>query len=63
VRGDPPVDLAALAQAAVDLGRFAAAHRDRIASIDVNPWIAGARNEGGWAVDAVVERAGGTSDE
>jgi acetate---CoA ligase (ADP-forming) len=57
------VELAALARAAVDLGRFAAAHRDAIASIDVNPWIAGARGEGGWAVDAVVERAKGTNDE
>jgi acetate---CoA ligase (ADP-forming) len=63
VRGDPPVDVAALAQAAVDLGRYAATHRQAIASIDVNPWIAGARGEGGWAVDAVVERAKGVSDE
>lgn len=63
VRGEPPVDIGALARAAVDLGRFAAAHRDAIASIDVNPWIAGARGEGGWAVDAVVERAKGISDE
>jgi acetate---CoA ligase (ADP-forming) len=63
VRGDPPVELAALARAAVDLGRFAAAHRDAIASIDVNPWIAGARGEGGWDVDAVVERAKGENDE
>jgi acetate---CoA ligase (ADP-forming) len=63
VRGEPPVDLAALARAAVDLGRFAATNRGAIASIDVNPWIAGARGEGGWAVDAVVERAKGTSDE
>jgi acetate---CoA ligase (ADP-forming) len=58
VRGEPPVDLQAVAQAAVALGRLAAANAAAIASIDVNPLIAGARGEGGWAVDAVIERAG-----
>ena len=58
LRGEPPVDLQAVAQAAVALGRFAAANAASIASIDVNPLIAAAQGEGGWAVDAVVERTG-----
>jgi acyl-CoA synthetase (NDP forming) len=62
VRGEPPVDLQAVAAAAVALARFAAAHSASIASIDVNPWIAGARGEGGWAVDAVVEGTGVVHD-
>jgi acetate---CoA ligase (ADP-forming) len=57
VRGEPAVDMPAVAQAAVLLGRFAAANAGSIASIDVNPFIAGARGEGGWAVDGVIERA------
>jgi len=40
----------------VALGRYAAEHADRIASIDLNPLIAGAAGQGGWAVDAVIER-------
>ncbi|MDB5954598.1 acetate--CoA ligase family protein [Ramlibacter sp.] len=56
VRGEPPVDLQVVARAAVALGRFAAAHAEEIESIDVNPLIAGASGEGGWAVDAVIER-------
>lgn len=56
VRGEPPVDLEVVAAAAVALGRFAAAHSQDIASIDLNPLIAGAAGEGGWAVDAVIER-------
>ena len=56
VRGEPPVDLQVVARAAVALGRYAAEHADRIASIDLNPLIAGAAGQGGWAVDAVIER-------
>jgi acetate---CoA ligase (ADP-forming) len=56
VRGEPPVDLQVVARAAVALGRYAAAHADRIASIDLNPLIAGAAGHGGWAVDAVIEQ-------
>lgn len=55
VRGEPPVDLRVVARAAVALGRFAAERADRIASIDLNPLIAGAAGSGGWAVDAVIE--------
>ncbi|MEJ8837332.1 acetate--CoA ligase family protein [Ramlibacter sp. AN1133] len=56
VRGEPPVDLQVVARTAVALGRFAAAQGDRIASIDLNPLIAGAAGAGGWAVDAVIEQ-------
>ena len=56
VRGEPPVDLQVVARAAVALGRFAAAQVGRIASIDLNPLIAGAAGAGGWAVDAVIEQ-------
>jgi len=56
VRGEPPVDLQVVARAAVALGRYAAEHADRIASIDLNPLIAGASGQGGWAVDAVIEQ-------
>jgi acetate---CoA ligase (ADP-forming) len=56
VLGEPPVDLQVVARAAVALGRYAAAHADRIASIDLNPLIAGAAGHGGWAVDAVIEQ-------
>jgi acyl-CoA synthetase (NDP forming) len=55
VRGEPPVDLRVVARSAVALANFAAAQSDRIASIDVNPLIAGAAGSGGWAVDAVIE--------
>ncbi len=58
VRGEPPVDLRAVARAAVALAQFAAANSRTMASIDVNPLIAGAAGEGAWAVDAVIERAG-----
>jgi acyl-CoA synthetase (NDP forming) len=59
VRGEPPVDLSAVARAAVALGRFAAARADEIAAIDVNPLIVAAAGHGGWAVDAVIERKEG----
>lgn len=56
VRGEPAVDLQVVARAAVALARFAAGQRGVIAAIDLNPLIAGADGEGGWAVDAVVEQ-------
>lgn len=57
VRGEPPLDTAAIASAAIALGRLVASQRGAIASVDLNPLIVGARGEGGWAADAVVERA------
>lgn len=58
VRGEPPTDTAAVARAAVALGGLAADHAGRVVSIDLNPLIAGARGQGAWAVDAVVELNG-----
>jgi acyl-CoA synthetase (NDP forming) len=57
VRGDPPLDLDALAAAAIGVGRLIAAAKGKIASIDLNPVMVGARGEGVVIVDALVERA------
>lgn len=62
VRGEPPVDLDVVARAAVALAQLGSAHSATIASIDLNPLIAGSRGEGGWAVDAVIELAGAQHD-
>lgn len=60
VRGEAPMDLDVVASTAVALGALAAAHPQSIASIDLNPLIVGDAGQGGWAVDAVIERQGGT---
>lgn len=60
VRGEAPVDLDMVARTAVALGALAAAHPQAIASIDLNPLIVGDAGQGGWAVDAVIERQEGT---
>ena len=57
VRGDPPLDLDALAAAAIGVGRLIAGAKGRIASIDLNPVMVGAKGEGVVIVDALVERA------
>jgi acyl-CoA synthetase (NDP forming) len=57
VRGEPPLDVDALADIAVAVGRLLAAAPGRIASIDVNPVMVGARGEGALVVDALVERS------
>lgn len=57
VRGDPPLDIDALAAAAVAVGRLIVAAEGRIASIDLNPVTVGAVGEGAVVVDALVERA------
>lgn len=62
VRGEPPVELDVVARAAVALAQLAAAYPATIASIDLNPLIAGSRGDGGWAVDAVIELAGAQHD-
>jgi acyl-CoA synthetase (NDP forming) len=54
VRGRPPMDLEALADALVALSAFALRHRDSLASVEINPFIALPR--GGVAVDAVILR-------
>ena len=60
VRGDPPVDLEAVAAIAVGVGQLMVAAGGAIGSIDLNPVIAGAsvdgRGEGAVVVDALVIR-------
>jgi acetate---CoA ligase (ADP-forming) len=57
VRGEPALDIPALAWLAVLLGETVLANQGRIASIDLNPVIVGAAGEGAWIADALVERA------
>jgi acyl-CoA synthetase (NDP forming) len=56
VRGEPPLDVDALAAVAVGIGRLIRAARGRIASIDLNPVMVGAAGEGAVIVDALAER-------
>jgi acetate---CoA ligase (ADP-forming) len=58
VRGEPAMDIAALARLAVLLGDTTLASAKSIASIDLNPVIVGATGEGAWIADALIERAG-----
>ncbi|NMM77277.1 acetate--CoA ligase family protein [Acidovorax sp. SRB_24] len=58
VRGDPPLDIAALSALAVTIGQVIAGARGSIASLDLNPVLVGAAGEGAIVVDALVERAG-----
>lgn len=53
-RNAPPLDLRALAAAAVALGDFAAGARDTLKSVDINPLIVLPEGHGVLAVDAVV---------
>jgi acyl-CoA synthetase (NDP forming) len=55
VRGEPPLDVAALCAAAIRLAEIITAGAERIASIDVNPVMVGAAGEGLVIVDALVE--------
>ncbi|HXA71371.1 MAG TPA: acetate--CoA ligase family protein [Stellaceae bacterium] len=56
VRGEPPLDADALAEAALKLGVLIASAEGRIASIDLNPVMVGARGAGIVVADALVER-------
>lgn len=56
VRGEPPLDLDALAAVAIGVGRLIGAARGRIASMDLNPVMVGAAGEGAVIVDALIER-------
>lgn len=53
-RGAAPSDINALARLLVDISRFAAAHRDDIETIDLNPVIVLPADEGVVALDALV---------
>lgn len=59
VRGAAPSDVDAVARLLVDVSEFAAAHRDDIESIDLNPVIVLPRGEGVVALDALVVPRGG----
>jgi acyl-CoA synthetase (NDP forming) len=59
LRGGPPADLAAVADAVVRLSVLAADLGDRLAALDVNPLIAGPA--GCLAVDALVVQAPGSA--
>jgi acetyl-CoA synthetase len=56
-RGRPAGDLAALAQAALGCARYAAAHLERLAELDLNPVIVRPAGRGAVAVDALVRLA------
>jgi acyl-CoA synthetase (NDP forming) len=58
VRGEPPLDVAALAAVAIGVGRLIRAARGKIASLDLNPVMVGAVGEGALVVDALIERGG-----
>ena len=62
VRGEAPVDVAAIASVAVKLGQLAAANAQTIASMDLNPLMVHDIGSGGLAVDAVVELKGATHE-
>ena len=58
-RGRPPADVESLAQALSDLSRFAAAHADRLETLDINPFLVRPLGEGAIALDAVLVTRGG----
>ena len=58
VRGAAPADIDALAQLLSDLSRFAAAHRDRVVGIDLNPVRVLPAGQGVVALDALIELEG-----
>jgi acyl-CoA synthetase (NDP forming) len=57
-RGDPPLDVQALADIAVRVGQLVVASTGRIASVDLNPVMLGAAGEGAVVVDALIESNG-----
>jgi len=57
VRGEPPLDLPALAAIAVRLGEILQAATGRIASIDLNPVMVEAEGAGAVVADALIELA------
>jgi acetate---CoA ligase (ADP-forming) len=56
VRGEVPLDIDALAEAALRLGAIISAGEEDIASIDLNPVMVAAQGRGITIVDALVER-------
>jgi hypothetical protein len=56
VRGKPPADREAIAQALVRLSQFAVAHADDLDGVDVNPFLVRAAGQGALALDAAFVR-------
>jgi hypothetical protein len=56
VRGEPPMELAALAEAVAAVGRLMMDSAASIASLDLNPVLVGSAGEGCAIVDAVIFR-------
>ena len=54
VRGGPPSDIDALADALVALSQFAAGHADTLASVDINPFVVLPKGQGAVALDCLV---------
>jgi len=54
MRGRPPADLDAVADALVALSRFAVAHGDAVESVDLNPVLVRAAGKGAVALDAAM---------
>ncbi|WP_226893360.1 acetate--CoA ligase family protein [Nisaea sediminum] len=61
VRGAPPADVDALADALAKLSVFAAANADRLDSIDINPFVVLPEGRGAVAVDALIVPVSGES--
>jgi acetyl-CoA synthetase len=53
-RGKPPGDVAALVEAVLAVARYATAHLDTLAELDVNPIIVRPAGKGAIAVDALI---------
>ena len=54
VRGTPPCDINALADALVALSHFAATHAGQLDSIDLNPFVVMPQGQGAFALDCLV---------
>jgi acyl-CoA synthetase (NDP forming) len=61
VRGTPPSDVNALADALVVLSQFASDHADTLASVDVNPFVILPEGKGAVALDSLVVPKGAGS--
>lgn len=59
-RGSPAVDVRAVAQAAVALGKLMRAHPE-IVEVDINPLMVHAEGQGATALDALIVTAGGAA--
>ena len=55
-RGRPQGDVAALVDAILAIGRYAEAHRDTLAELDVNPVVVRPRGAGAVAVDVLIRK-------